>query len=102
MNDTFEKEVRELLREIQKDYWKESVSGAEGFQGAAGHDVFPGSRATVLLAAKEDVAVKEMTWGFLSPKDKRLLINARADTALEKPMFSESILNRRCVITYYH
>lgn len=98
ISDTFEKEVRELLWEIQKELRSESISGAEGFRNAAGHDVFPGSKATILRIKDGELTASELTWGFLTPKDKRLLINARAETALDKPMFSDSILSRRCVI----
>lgn len=38
-----------------------------------------------------------MRWGFPS-FDKKLLINARAETAAEKPTFREAVRQRRCVI----
>ena len=98
VNDTFEKEVRKLLREINAELRAESISGIEAFREATGHDVYPGSRAIVLKADDGGGAISsEMTWGFLGQK-KRLLINARAETALEKPTFSESLLHRRCII----
>ena len=39
-----------------------------------------------------------MKWGFLRSDGKGLLLNARAETAAQKPTFRESLLNRRCVI----
>lgn len=39
-----------------------------------------------------------MLWGFPQYQKKGLLINARAETVLEKKMFRESVLHRRCVI----
>ena len=38
-----------------------------------------------------------MFWG-VTQKDKKLVINARAESALEKPMFSDSVERRRLVI----
>ncbi len=38
-----------------------------------------------------------MRWGFPS-FDKKLLINARAESAAEKPTFREAVRQRRCVI----
>lgn len=38
-----------------------------------------------------------MRWGFPN-FDKKLLINARAETAAEKPSFREAVHKRRCVI----
>ena len=39
-----------------------------------------------------------MSWGFLPFRGKSLLINARAETALEKQSFSDSVRSRRCLI----
>jgi len=44
----------------------------------------------------------EMHWGFPQYQKKGLLINARAETALERKTFRESILHRRCVIPARH
>jgi len=38
-----------------------------------------------------------MKWGFVS-YDGKPIINARSETALEKPMFRESMIERRCLI----
>ena len=44
----------------------------------------------------------EMHWGFPQYQKKGLLINARAETALERKTFRESVLHRRCVIPARH
>ena len=41
---------------------------------------------------------EEMSWGFPQYQKKGLLINARAETALERKMFRDSVLHRRCII----
>ena len=43
-----------------------------------------------------------MHWGFPQYQKKGLLINARAETALERKTFRESVLHRRCVIPARH
>lgn len=43
-----------------------------------------------------------MAWGFPSYQGKGLMINARAETANERPMFRESVKNRRCVVPAKH
>lgn len=98
MNDTFEKEVRLLIKELHGQFRAESISGTEAFVSPEGSDVFPGSRALVLKEGTESFEAVEMTWGFPNPKGKGLLINARAESALQKPTFSDSILKRRCII----
>jgi len=38
-----------------------------------------------------------MKWGFVS-YDKKTIINARSETALDKPMFKRSMLESRCLV----
>ncbi len=45
----------------------------------------------------DTINVSEIFWG-IKGKDKKLIINARAETVLEKTMFSESVLRRRCIL----
>ena len=60
-------------------------------------DVLPGDRAPVLLAGNgERPDVGLFTWGY--PSENRRIINARAETAAEKPMFREGVQRRRCVV----
>ncbi len=98
VKDTFEKEVRALLKELHGQFRAESISGTEAFASPEGHDVFPGSSALVLKESAGSFEAAEMIWGFPNPKGKGLLINARAETVLQKPAFSDSILRRRCII----
>ena len=62
-------------------------------------DVVPGMAAGALVFGKEkmDIRVRDLYWG-LRARDKKLVINARAESVLEKPMFSESIRSRRCIL----
>lgn len=46
--------------------------------------------------------LEEMHWGFPQYQRKGLLINARAETALERKMFRGSVLCRRCIIPAKH
>lgn len=68
------------------------------YEEIAGRDIFPSQRALTLRATGNNIAVSEMQWGFSNPYGKGLLINARADTAGEKPTFADSTARRRCVI----
>ena len=69
-----------------------SISMPEG-------DVCPSMSPVVIAAGKGDgsfpLKVRYMNWGIL---DKSLIINARAESAAEKPMFADSFLHRRCVM----
>ena len=41
--------------------------------------------------------VRDLFWGLTS-HDNKLIINARAESVCDKPMFSESFSNRRCLL----
>ena len=63
-------------------------------------DITPGMVTTGLVRNKggcADIALSELFWGITS-RDKKLIVNARAESATEKTMFSESIKNRRCIL----
>ena len=61
-------------------------------------DVMPSQTAVVLREAGKGLKAKSMFWGFPRPEEKGLLINARAETALERHTFRESMRSRRCII----
>ena len=80
-------------------------------------DIYPSQSAGILTchsqqknplsagpAAKNSPALElnEMHWGFPQYQKKGLLNNARAETALERKTFRESVLHRRCVIPARH
>ena len=60
-------------------------------------DVHPSEMAPVIRNLEGTAVVEEMKWGFPGTQGRGLLINARAETALEKRMFRENVLRRRCV-----
>ena len=65
---------------------------------AAGRDVLPSDASVVICEKGSGLSAVSMKWGFANPYRKGLIINARAETAMEKQLFSDSIQNRRCVI----
>ncbi len=61
-------------------------------------DICPSQAAPVLTGRSPGLLLEEMCWGFPEQQRKGLLINARCETVLERRMFRDSILQRRCVI----
>lgn len=61
-------------------------------------DIRPSEQALVVLGDHGHLTAKEMRWGFPQYQSKGLLINARAESVLEKKTFRDSVLHRRCVI----
>ncbi len=76
-------EIRQIVQEIQRRY------GDNAWQPG---EIRPTASAPVLLGSGPEL----MRWGYQLPNT--LVINARAETAEEKPLFRGSIAMRRCVI----
>lgn len=60
-------------------------------------EICPGDVAAVIALNRARIpSVFAMKWGF--PMEKRLIINARSETAAQRVMFRESMQLRRCLI----
>ncbi|WP_188205083.1 SOS response-associated peptidase [Desemzia incerta] len=58
-------------------------------------EIFPATVAPIILP---DTGLAFLEWGFTPQFAKRPLINARAETILEKPTFSKAFRTMRCLI----
>lgn len=64
----------------------------------ASGEIFPGDRAPIICRSRSGKTLPfAMEWGF-HMEDGRRIINARSESAGEKPMFQGLIQNRRCLI----
>ena len=80
-------EIRRIADAIQRKYGDGAWSPGE---------IRPCSHAPVLMKDGDGEAPMLMKWGYQLPGT--LVINARSETALEKPLFRESVRSRRCLI----
>lgn len=81
-----EKEIYRIAQEIDQNMRMERIG-----------DIYPSQNAPVLYGRENRLYGGEMKWG-LTGRDRKLLINARAETAMERPTFSDSVRQRRCII----
>lgn len=61
-------------------------------------EIFPTNTAPILCMEKEEIKPELSTWGFPRFGAKGVIINARSETADNRPMFKKSLHTRRCVI----
>lgn len=61
-------------------------------------EIFPTDRAPILIQQNESINPQAVVWGFPGFRGKGVIINARAETVPEKPMFRRSLASMRCVI----
>lgn len=96
-------EVKRLLRgqsaKEKPDDRKEEFAAELSAAGYGKKDVCPSDRAWVLLKEDGKITMRFWRWGFPGfGKQGGLLINARAETLLERPVFQASAKYRRCII----
>ena len=80
-------EIIRIAKEIDERYGAGAWSPGE---------IRPTSRAPVLVAKDGEVRPELQIWGYKLPDS--LVINARAETAAEKPIFRDSVATNRCVV----
>ena len=65
-------------------------------------EIFPSDTVPVIANSKSMQPIPfAMPWGFTMP-DGKLIINARSETAAEKPMFRDGMQQRRCLLPASH
>lgn len=86
-------ENREMMQ-IVKDI--ESKFGAKNNMRTG--EIFPTNIVPILSCDSSNIIPELSIWGFPKFHSKGVIINSRAETAIEKPTFRKSLLERRCVI----
>ena len=89
MDDETRREIRRLVLKLDQKICSESDQTAA---------VFPSQKATVITGRGRHLEAEQMLWGCPRFDSRGILINARAETAMERHTFRESVLHRRCVI----
>lgn len=83
-----EPELLEILNDLQKEGREPSELG----------EMYPTELAPALAARNGSVAAGLFRWGYEKFDGKGVLINARAETVREKPLFRRDFFERRCAI----
>jgi putative SOS response-associated peptidase YedK len=82
-------DIGEMMRQL-KIFYKDSPLLSQMKQG----EIFP----TDIVPAITNTAPQLMKWGFEGFGGKGLIINARAETVSEKPMFRKQFAAQRCLL----
>lgn len=95
--------IIEMIREINRTKLAEMFTAANQPPIAGGGEILPSNVVPVVASSKTgEKRVFPMKWGFsrTSGAGRRgmLLINARAETAAEKPTFREAWQKHRCAV----
>lgn len=96
--------AREINKIIRTTEDKIRQAAVESELQLSAKDIHPARSAPILIAGKSGISYEWQHWGFQgrqhpgTRKSGTLIFNARSETALERPMFKESVLHRRAVI----
>ena len=80
-------EILQIIQEIEHKHGKNAWTPGE---------IRPTAKAPVLVAGRNGPQAELYNWGYRMPGS--LLINARAESAAQKPTFRDSVVRQRCVI----
>ena len=86
-------ELQNILEQLNRDR-----SGSLRLINMKTGEICPTDIAPVLIDENGCLEPEIMKWGFPSWDNKNVIINARAETICEKPMFKSSLEERRCII----
>lgn len=81
--------IREIIRQVQDQ---------QGYSKMKTGEIYPTNIAPVLIAKEKEIKPRLLSWGFPNFRNKGVIINARAETAPEKRMFSGPLRERRCAV----
>lgn len=81
------REIKNFVSEISERY-KEEVNG----------EVFPTANIPTVYSHNGRNILSTAKWGFPNFKSSGVIINARAETVAEKPMFRRSFASKRCLV----
>ena len=87
-SDTEIQDIRDIIDEVQRKVNGEIKTG----------EIFPTDKAPVLIQEQGIITPDAVKWGFPNFHNKGVIINSRAETALEKPIFRRSFETKRCII----
>lgn len=90
-----EKSLVELLKSV-------STQGNDIGSFNFNSDIYPTSEAPIITLENSKLKLSTMKWGYPHHKNNSVIINARAETVLEKELFSIGIRKNRIAIPATH
>lgn len=103
IDDDTAKEIQKLLEKLDARL-QNNPAGSRGKNAYRDKDIiktgeiFPTNVVPIVTANNEQMILEPSVWGIHGINPKVPVINARAETIMEKSLFKESVLTRRCMI----
>lgn len=87
--DEENQEIMRIVKSLDARYPANSMKHGE---------IYPTNTAPILSLQQDEIRPELSVWGFPRFGAKSVIINARSETADERPMFKKSLHTRRCVV----
>ena len=93
---TLTKNIADIIDEMNIECWDENAYEPN-------YNIAPSQHSNVIIQQKDKITLKRMQWGLIpewssSSSNSHRMINARAETILEKPSFKNLIQKNRCLV----
>ena len=95
VDDETAAEIEKLLRQMEE---RQRQASMQAVGRIVAGDIHPGQEAPVLAEKDGSLCCGWQRWGFPGYEGKKLIFNARCESALEKPLFRDGIQHRRIVV----
>lgn len=89
IDDEMSAEIRKILADLED-------TSETGIKTTG--EIFPTNTVSVLVGKQGGMNLASYTWGFPNFRNKSVIINARQETAAEKKIFRNGLINKRCII----
>ena len=83
--------LKEIFEEVERKSRESTIVQEQGIKSG---ETFP----TNIVPIQTKDGYEAMKWGFAQYNGKGQVINARSETAIEKYMFKDAMLHRRCLV----
>lgn len=99
IDDSVYTDIEQYINELSQLMKHKKLDSREYSDSPRPRDIYPTNFAPILMKDSQSILHGAFhQWGFPNFTNKGVIINARAETALEKRTFKESVLHRRCII----
>ena len=98
VDDETAREIEKAIRKAEECASSKSITDKYTNSSAMTGTIRPSDYATVLSSSNRHIVSSVKRWGFPGFQSHKLIINARAESALERKLFRESVLRRRLII----
>ncbi len=95
VDDETAREIEKLIRQADRKLRQESMAAVKRI---GENDIYPTQMAPVLEGRGGLLCCGWQRWGFPGFQRKQVIFNARCESAMEKPMFRDSIRHGRMVV----